>query len=154
STLGLPIGYALASRTLGSAWDRHPLGSTGHPRPTGSTWSTTDFRVSAALQPSTRTAPLGSFIPQALPGYTLTPKSPRSTSPQAPPWLLVVGSPPWSPCPLNCLGLPISLRHFNRSYSLHQFHHGSSSSWLPPAVLWALVEVCYLTFSRVLGWVR
>ncbi|XP_050958718.1 uncharacterized protein LOC127160104 [Labeo rohita] len=73
---------------------------------------------------------------------------------QAPPRLLMTRTPPWSSGPSTlrgisvhrCIGLrlrfTISLRHLRRSgssfnlcSSLHQFRHGSSSSWLPPAVL-------------------
>lgn len=72
----------LALRPLYSTQDRYPFGST---------WVSHRHTIAT-------TALSDSSILQALPEYSLTPASPRSTGPQALPRPLVTGTPLCSPC--------------------------------------------------------
>lgn len=71
---------------------RRPVGFTGLPYPTGSTWVNRHHGFPACLLPSSPPATSGSSIPQASLGYLLTLGSPWSISPQALPWPLVAGT--------------------------------------------------------------
>lgn len=83
---------------------------------------------------------LGSSIPQAPPQSSLTLASSQSSSPLAPPWLLVTGTPP------RYLG-PIRLR-LCHTISLHHFIHPPS---VPPwatfilAASWVALDSCWLS---------